>query len=81
MLRQSLHAKLLIGVLDRLSSEGIIWSRLVVGGGGLYLIHAAVPLLHTAAKVSIQSSCSALHSRRMLYLAAKDKIYVLRMQI
>ncbi len=81
MLRQSLHAKLLIGVLDRLSGEGIIWSRLVVGGGGLYLIHTAVPLLHTAAIVSIQSSRSALHPRRLLYLAAKDKIYVLRMQI
>lgn len=61
MLRQSLNAKLLIGVLDRLPSEGIIWSRLVVGGGGLYLIHAVVPLLHTAAIFFFQSSRSAFH--------------------
>lgn len=79
MLRQSLNAKLFIRVLDRLSSEGNIWSRLIVGGGGLYLIHAAVPLLHTAAVASIQSSRSAINSRRLLllYLAAKNKIYVL----
>lgn len=77
MLRQSLNAKLFIRVLDRLSSEGNIWS-LIVGGGGLYLIHAAVPLLHTAAVASIQSSRSAINSRRLLllYLAARNKIYV-----